>query len=86
MPETGDHAAGEAVAGRSRSRGRRDGWRRHRFRSGFRGMRTDADDELCWSQFDFEKPWKRGGEAEIDVVPKDGGIEILFRGRTGDDA
>jgi hypothetical protein len=56
-------------------------------RDGFPGARrTDADDEVGGGQLDLDPPRLVAAEAQVDVVPEDGGVEVLLGGGAGQDA
>ena len=84
VAEAGSLIAGQAVAGRCGA------WRGFRWKRGLfdfaRDGGADANNEIGGGELDFEPPGERCAEAEVDVVPENGGIEILFGGGAGDDA
>ena len=83
MAETGGLVAGEAVAG---GLGAEAGRLKSPLLVRRVGVGADADDEVGGIELDFEPPGEGGLESQVDVVPEDGGIEVLFGRGSGDDA
>ena len=48
-----------------------------------RGDRTDRDDEMSGREVAFEPPSERGNEAQVDVIPEDGGVVFRQEGDSG---
>ena len=83
MAETRGYATSQAITIRRRSNRRALLERRTGNFTGHAGVRrADRDDKMGGTEAAFEPPGKGGDEAEIDIIPEDGGVVLRHQGHS----